>query len=188
MSALRLRLLAFALTVSSFPAGAQSFEFDPAKTKIRFTLENVLHTVHGKFKLKRGSIAIDPDSGKATGEIVVDVASGATGSSSRDRRMHDEVLESRRYPEATFTPSRVDGKLGATGEPPIAVHGVLNLHGADHELTLLFQAQRAGDQYTLSTYFVIPYVEWGMKNPSTFLLKVESYVEMDIKTTIHAGS
>jgi polyisoprenoid-binding protein YceI len=186
MSVHKFCLLAFALTaVSTHAANLVSLDLDPAKTEIKFTLHDVLHTVHGKFRLKHGSISYDPNSGKAMGEMVVDVTSGTSGSGSRDRRMQQEVLESQRYPEATFIISRVDGKLNPQGQEPIAVHGVLNIHGADHELTLLFESKRTGNQYALSTYFVLPYVEWGMKNPSTFLLKVDPYVEMDIKTTIN---
>lgn len=155
-----------------------SLELEPAKTEVEFTLHDVLHTVHGIFKLKKGSIHWDPDSGQASGEIVVDVTSGASGSDARDRRMHQDILESQRFPEATFMPNRVDGNTD--------VHGVFRIHGADHELTLHFHVERNGDQYTASTHFVIPYVQWGMKNPSNFLLKVDKTVEMDIKTIADA--
>ncbi len=166
---------------------ALSLDLDPAKTDIQFTLHDVLHTVHGIFKLKKGSITFDPDSGRASGEIVVDVTSGASGSDTRDSRMHREILESQRYPEATFTPDHVDGKLAEQGSSQVNVHGVFKLHGNDHDLTLHFQVGQAGGQYTASTHFVIPYVQWGMKNPSNFLLKVDKTVDMDIKTTINAN-
>ena len=38
-----------------------------------------------------------------------------------------------------------------------------------------------GDQLTASTHFVIPYVEWGLKNPSTLFLHVGDKVAIDIK-------
>jgi polyisoprenoid-binding protein YceI len=164
-----------------------SLDLDPAMTDIQFTLHDVLHTVHGIFKLKKGSFSVDPDSGRASGEIVVDVTSGASGSDARDSRMHKEILESQRYPEATFTPDHVDGKLAPQGQSQIDVHGVFKLHGVDHELTLHFQVEQAGGQYKASTHFTIPYVQWGMKNPSNFLLKVDKKVDMDIKTTINAN-
>jgi polyisoprenoid-binding protein YceI len=166
---------------------ALALDLDPAKTDIQFTLHDVLHTVHGTFKLKRGSASFDEGSGKASGAIVVDVASGASGNNSRDHRMHKEVLESQRYPEATFTPDRIDGKLAPEGPSQIDVHGLFNIHGADHELTLHFLVEREGGQYTASTHFTIPYVQWGMKDPSNFLLKVDKTVDLDIQTTIHAG-
>jgi polyisoprenoid-binding protein YceI len=175
MSALRtIALLSLWLPAAS----SMSLDLDPAKTEVQFTLHDVVHTVHGTFKLKKGSIHWDPNSGKASGEIIVDVASGASGSDARDRRMHKDILESQRFPEATFTPDRVDGNMD--------VHGVFKIHGADHELTLHFQVERTGDQYAASTHFVIPYVQWGMKDPSNFLLKVDKTVEIDIKTTADA--
>jgi polyisoprenoid-binding protein YceI len=167
-------------------AGAVSLQLEPAKTEVQFTLHDVLHTVHGTFKLKRGSIQFDPDSGKASGEVVVDVTSGESGSSARDGRMHKQILESQRFPEATFTPDRVDGKLAPQGQSQIDVHGTFKIHGADHELTLHFQAERVGDQYTASTHWIIPYVQWGMKDPSNFMLKVDKTLEMNVKTTVHA--
>jgi polyisoprenoid-binding protein YceI len=164
-----------------------SLDLDPAKTDIQYTLHDVLHTVHGMFKLKKGSITFDPDSGRASGEIVVDVTSGASGNDTRDSRMHKEILESQRYPEAIYTPDHVDGKLAPQGRSQMDVHGVFKVHGVNHEMTLHIQVEQAGGQYTASTHFVIPYVQWGMKNPSNFLLKVDKTVDMDIKTTINAN-
>ena len=187
MSAHNLLLVGFALSAVYSPAASlMSLDLDPAKTEVQFTLHDVLHTVHGAFKLKKGAIHWDPDSGKASGEIVVDVVSGASGSDARDSRMHKEILESQRYPEATFTPDQVNGKLAAEGQSQIDVHGLFKIHGADHELSLHIQVERLGAQYIASTHFVIPYVQWGMKNPSNFLLKVDKTVEMDIKA-VSAG-
>lgn len=183
----RLGLFAIALApLGCQAANVTSLDLDPAKTAIYFTLHDPLHTVHGTFQLKRGAIQFDPDSGKASGEIVVDAVSGESGSGARDRRMHKDVLQSVRFPEASFVPDRVDGKLPAQGDAQMDVHGILNLHGAAHELTLHFQVQCAGSEYLASTHFTIPYVEWGLKDPSNFLLKVEKAVEIDIQTTLHA--
>jgi polyisoprenoid-binding protein YceI len=170
----RLWILALALT-----SVGSSADLDPAKTQIQFTLHDVLHTVHGTFQLKRGSLIFDPDSGKASGEIVVDVTSGSSGSDARDHRMHQEILENERFPEAAFIPDRVAGKLAAQGQSQIDVLGMFKIHGAGHELTLHFQVERAGTQYIASTHFTIPY-------PSNFVLKVDKTVDIDIKTTIHA--
>jgi polyisoprenoid-binding protein YceI len=184
MSARKLWMFALALTpVCSHAASQFSLALVPATTEVHFTLHDVLHTVHGSFQLKKGTIRFDPDSGKASGEIVVDVTSGASGSDARDSRMHREILESQRYPEATFTPDHVEGKLPPEGQSQIDVHGVFKIHGSDHELTLRFQVERVGAQYTASTHFSIPYVQWGMKNPSNFVLKVDKTVDLDIKTT-----
>jgi polyisoprenoid-binding protein YceI len=77
--------------------------FDPAQTSVDFTLADVLHTVHGAFTLRSGVIHFDPETGKASGSLVVDAGSGDSGGGARDRRMHKNILESGRYPEIVFT-------------------------------------------------------------------------------------
>jgi len=171
-------LLACALPLA---AAETVVELDPARTAITFTLHDVLHTVHGSFNLKRGSMTFDPATGKAAGEIVVDVTSGASGSDTRDRRMHREILESARYPDAIFTLDRVNGQLAAQGESQIDAQGVFQIHGSSHESTLHFRIQANGDQLTARTGFTIPYVLWGIKNPSNFLLKVSDKVDVSVQ-------
>ncbi len=57
---LKQRLLFFFL-VCSLPLAAaeRAIELDPARTTIGFTVDSSLHTVHGSFKLKRGSLKFD---------------------------------------------------------------------------------------------------------------------------------
>ncbi len=176
-------ILFLAAALSAF-AQPQSLELDPARTEIRFTLGDTLHTVHGTFKLKRATLRLDPATGAASGEIVVDVTSGSTGGGARDKRMHKEILESAQYPEAVFTPDRVEGKPAATGDSTVRVHGTLTIHGAPHELTLPVAIHAAAGSTTADTHFTMPYVEWGMKNPSNFLLKVGKTVEVEIHTAV----
>jgi polyisoprenoid-binding protein YceI len=174
------RFLLFLL--GSLPLAAEStIELDAARTTINFTLADVLHIVHGTFKLKHGSIRFDSSTGKASGEIVVDVASGNSGNGGRDKRMHKEILESTRYPDAVFTADRVSGELAPRGASELDVHGAFQIHGASHEMTLHFRAEVNGSEVASSTGFTIPYVQWGMKNPSNFLLRVSDKVEMNIQ-------
>ena len=157
------------------------FEVVPAQTQIQFTLGATMHTVHGTFKLKRGTVEFDPRTGKASGLVVVDVTSGETGNGGRDHKMHKDILQSDHYPEATFTPAQIKGSLSPQGDSQVEVQGVFNLHGGDHPLTLTFQVHRSGDQLTARTRFAIPYLKWGLKNPSTLFLRVSDQVDMDIQ-------
>jgi polyisoprenoid-binding protein YceI len=175
------RLFLFLICGLPLAAAENNIELDPARTTITFTLADVLHTVHGSFKLKRGSLKVDSGTGKASGEIVVDVASGDSGNGGRDKRMHKEILESARYPEAVFTADRVSGELAARGESQIDVHGMFQIHGRSHEMTLHFRADLKGGEVAATTGFVIPYVQWGMKNPSNFLLRVSDKVEVNVR-------
>jgi polyisoprenoid-binding protein YceI len=155
---------------------------DPAQTKIQWTLEAVLHTVHGTFKLRSGSLTFDPQSGAASGEIIVDATSGESGNHSRDQKMHKEVLESQRYPAIIFSPTHVMGKVADRGTSNLQVQGVFHIHGANHDLTLSLPVEISGDTVKASTSFVVPYQDWGMKDPSTFFLKVEKTVSLSISS------
>ena len=86
-------------------AQQQSFVLDPRKTTIALTLDAPLHAVHGTFRATRGNILFDPASGAASGSIVVDATSGDTGNSTRDHKMHKEVLESDRSEISFFNRS-----------------------------------------------------------------------------------
>lgn len=164
-----------------------SFDLDPAKTEINFTLHDPLHTVHGTFKLKSGSLHFDLASGKAGGEIVIDLASGESGNGSRDKRMKNEILETKKYPDAIFKPDTVKGRLETEGESQLDVHGLFNIHGSDHEMNLQFLVDaQGGGRYNATTHFEIPYVEWGIKDPSNFLIKVEKKVQMEVKAAAKA--
>jgi polyisoprenoid-binding protein YceI len=165
-------------------AADQVFDLDASKTEISFSVPSTLHTVHGKFKLKNGRIRFDTETGKAAGEIVVDASSGESGSDSRDKRMHKEILETKKYPEAVFIPDQVKGQVEAAAPSAIDVHGILKIHGQDHELTLRFDMLPDGNRYAASTHFTIPYIHWGMKNPSNFLLKVDPNVEVEVKANL----
>ena len=73
-----------------------------------FTLGGVLHTIHGTLKLIKGEFWLEPSSGKAGGELVVNGASGDSGSHVRDSRMEKNILQADLYPEIKFTPNRID--------------------------------------------------------------------------------
>lgn len=169
----------FAWAAPSFAQEAV-LDLDPAQTEIRFSLGDFLHSVHGTFKLKEGKIRFDPATGKASGDVIVDVTSGDSGSDARDRRMHKDILQSDRYPEAVFSPDKIDGNLLPQGESQVDIHGMFKIHGAAHEVTLHTLVKTRGDHIVASTHFSMPYVKWGMKNPSTFILRVSDHVELEL--------
>ena len=180
---MRSKLLLTALAVCAAAWGQEIvLNPDPAHATVQFKLSATLHTVHGSFKLKRGAIRFNPATGAISGEVVVDATSGASGDDGRDRRMHKEILESAKYPEIVFTPDRVDGVVAPQGTSQIQVHGVFRIHGAAHEIALPVEVRISNGQASARTSFTIPYVKWGMKNPSTFLLRVSDKVEIEAAT------
>jgi polyisoprenoid-binding protein YceI len=165
------------------PAGVSEIvlTLDPAQSTVHWTVDSSLHRIHGTFALKSGTLHFDPETGKAGGEIVVFATSGESGNSSRDARMHREILETSRYSEVIFRPTQVEGKVGQAGASDVKLNGVFSIHGADHDLTVLVHAELNGDRWTGTSKFEVPYVKWGIKNPSNFLLKVKPVVNVELE-------
>jgi polyisoprenoid-binding protein YceI len=163
------------------PASEIVFGIDPAQSKVHWTLGSTVHTVHGTFAFKTGTLRLDPATGKAGGEITVYATSADSGNDSRDKKMHKDVLESGKYPDVIFRPDRVEGKIAPQGSLTVQVHGLFVLHGTEHELTVPVQAEIAGDRWTGSARFNVPFIDWGLKNPSNFFLKVNHVVEIELE-------
>jgi polyisoprenoid-binding protein YceI len=175
------------LSLASLSVAAEQIKvtLDPAQTTVDWTLGDVLHTVHGTFKLKSGAVSFDPNSGAASGVILVDATTGESGNQARDKKMHKEILESQRYPEITFIPQRVIGNVPQNGNSTIQVQGLFHIHGSDHDLTLSVPVEIIGNEVKARTSFMVPYRDWGMKDPSTFLLRVEKTVTVNVSAVGH---
>jgi polyisoprenoid-binding protein YceI len=156
-------------------------KLDPAKTQIEWVLGDVLHTVHGTFKMMSGIIQFDPRTGEAGGQVIVDAASGDSGNKMRNSKMNKEVLESARFPEITFIPRHVSGYIAGQENFTVQIAGNFTIHGGTHEITLSVPISIKNTTLEGSTSFPIPYDAWGMKNPSTLFLKVEKTVQISIK-------
>ena len=160
-------------------------DLDPARTKIDFVLSDVLHTVHGTFRLKEGHLSLDTATSAITGDLIVDAASGDSGSPARDKRMTRDILEARRYPEIRFRPKKFVGSFSTSNTSNIEVTGLFLIHGQAHQITIPLQTQVSQHEITATGKFIVPYVDWGMKNPSNFLLKVKDKVEIDLTFVAH---
>jgi polyisoprenoid-binding protein YceI len=175
-------LLAALCAAASAFAQEMSVELDPGRSRVEFTLGDVLHTVHGGFQLKSGVLHFDERNGAAAGELTLDAASGESGSKGRDHKMHQQVLESAKYPDITFQPQRVIGHFPSEGAAQMEIDGLLIMHGQTHPMTAAGPVQVNGEAVTADLRLVVPYEQWGMKNPSTLFLRVSDKVEI----TVHA--
>lgn len=154
---------------------------DPTQTVVAFRVSGTLHDTHGTFRLTEGRLDVDQATGAAGGLVVVDTASGDTHNAARDARMKARVLDAGRYPEMQYRPRRVDGQLEADGSFRGTMHGVLTLHGADHELSVETEGRIVGDALTATCRFAVPYVAWGLPDPSVPLLAVAKTVDVEVK-------
>lgn len=161
----------------------QKLTLDPAHSEIHFTLSDTLHTVHGTFHLQQGDISFDPATGKATGSILVDALSGQSGNSTRDHRMTDDELKASSFKTITFSPSSFTGTFNPTGDSTVQVHGTFTLLGTPHEIEVPMKLQVTADQLRATGSFAVPYVQWGLKDPSTFMIHVNKEVQIDLSLT-----
>jgi polyisoprenoid-binding protein YceI len=159
-----------------------AFELDPAQSHVDFLLSSVAHTVHGAFHLKNGFLRFDAQNGGASGQLTVDATTGESGNKGRDRKMHQQVLESATYPDITFQPQHVIGKIAGAGASQMEIQGLMTMHGQTHAMTATGPVQINGEQVSADLRFVVPYQQWGMKNPSMLFLRVSDKVEI----TVHA--
>jgi polyisoprenoid-binding protein YceI len=153
---------------------------DTTRSEVHFTLTDTLHVVRGTFHIQQGDITFDPATGKANGSIVVDALSGKSGNSVRDHRMANDELKAPDYKTIAFAPTRFTGTFNPTGDSTLQVHGLFTLIGTTHEVDVPMQVQVNGDQIHAVGSFVVPYVQWGLKDPSTFVIKVEKEVRVDL--------
>jgi polyisoprenoid-binding protein YceI len=173
-------LLASALFAAPEPSEV-TLELNPAQSQVTFTLSDFLHTIHGTFQLTRGTIRLDAVTGRASGEIVVDAASGRSGIRARDRRMRRNVLESSKYPSITFKPDRVVGALNPGGVSQVEIHGLFGIHGGEHEMTVPAKVDFSNSQMSATLNFSVPYVQWGMKDPGLLFLRVNDTVDIELR-------
>ncbi len=177
-------LLALILTgAPSLRASQQVLRFDPAKTQIEFLLGAGMHDVEGTANLSHGEIFFDMSTGEASGEVVADSTSADTASKKRDKKMHKKVLESETYPEIAFYPQHIEGSLQAQGESEVQITGTFMLHGDKHEISMPTRVQVDGNRITGTATFNIPYVSWGLKDPSFFVFRVHKDVDVTLNFT-----
>ena len=162
-------------------AGQIVLSVDPAKSTVHWSVESSLHTVHGTFHVKRGTLSVDPATGKASGEIVVDATSGESGNDAVETVVCiRKFSKAANISEVVFRPDRADGTVIAQGDSSLKLHGIFSLHGDDHELNVPTQATLREGQWKGMAAFEVPYIEWGLKNPSNFFLKVKPVVDVQL--------
>ena len=173
-------LLIAAAACGTLAADEGALTLDPANAHVDFTLEATGHNVTGSFVLHSGDIRFDRETGAASGEIRVDLIGAETGNKKRDKTMHDKVLETPSWPLAVFRPHRIDGALAPGGVSQVQIEGTMTFHGADHEMTIPASVTIAGSRATVDAEFPIPFVDWGLHDPSFLFLRVAKTVQVHV--------
>lgn len=173
----------FALAVILAPAALaqhQTFTVNPDASEVKMTLKTTHELVNGTFHLQSGSIEFDRSTPKMSGSVVVLAGSGKTGNGSRDKKMNKDILEVEQHAAVSFEPKSYAGAIATSGDSTIQVTGIFTLLGTPHEITIPILVHLEGTTGTAKTHFVVPYVQWGLKNPSFLIWKADNDVAIDL--------
>jgi len=175
---------AFALTAILSPvalAQHQSFVVNPDASEVKMTLKTTHELVEGTFRVQSGSIEFDDSTPKMSGLISVVAGSGKTGNNSRDKKMNKDILQVEQYATVSFEPKTYAGIIAPSGDSTIQVTGIFTLLGTPHEITVPILVHLDGASATAKAHFVVPYVQWGLKNPSFLIWKADNDVAINLK-------
>ncbi len=180
----RTLLAALPLLCATFAlAQHQTLTVNPDASSVKFLLASNHDPTNGTFHVTKGTVDFDRSSPKMSGLIVVDANSGNSDNSARDKKMAAQVLEAARFSDVTFAPQSYTGTLAPSGDSTLQVTGIMTLHGTPHPINVPMQIHIDGSKCTAKTHFVIPYVDWGLKDPSWFVLKAAKEVDIDLTLT-----
>ncbi len=176
------------LAISPVLAQRQTFTIDPNASDVKTTLKTTHEIVSGTFHVDSGSIAYDRTVSSISGTVVVAAGSGKTGNDSRDKKMNKDILKVPQYSTVTFTPKSYTGTIAPSGDSTIQVAGVLTLLGTPHDITVPMHVHIDGAGCAAQTHFMIPYVQWGLKNPSFLIWKADNDVAIDLNLVGHLSN
>jgi len=176
----------FALAVilaPAAPAQHQTFAVNPDASEVRMTLNTTHEVVNGTFHIQSGSIEFDRSTLKMSGSVVVLAGSGKTGNGSRDKKMNKDILEVEEHATVSFEPKSYAGAIAPSGDSTIQVTGIFTLLGAPHEITIPILVHLEGTTATAKAHLVVPYIQWGLKDPSFLFWKADHDVAIDLFLT-----
>jgi polyisoprenoid-binding protein YceI len=158
----------------------QTFAINADASKVTMKLNTTHEVVNGVFHLQSGSVDYERSASRISGIIIVAAGSGKTGNDSRDKKMNKDILKVDQFATVCFSPRSYTGTILPAGDSTIEVSGVFTLLGTPHDLTIPLQIHMEGTKASANAHFVVPYVQWGLKNPSFLIWKAENEVAIDL--------
>jgi len=172
-----------ALAVILAPAALaqrQTFVVNPDASEVKMTLKTTHELVNGTFHIQSGSIEFDRSTPKMSGSVVVIAGSSKTGNDSRDKKMNKEILQVEQHATVSFEPKSYAGAIAQSGDSTIQVTGTFTLLGTPHELTVPMLIHLDGTAASVKAHFAVPYIQWGLKDPSFMFWKADKDVAIDL--------
>ena len=179
MRILSLLCLAAALVPSGF-AQRQTFTVNTGTSEVKMKLNTTHEVVNGTFHVQSGVVTFDRTASQISGAIIVVAGSGKTGNDSRDKKMNKDILKVAQFATVSFAPKAYRGTIAASGDSTIQVEGVFTLLATPHDITIPMHIHIDGSNAAATAQFTVPYVQWGLKNPSFLFWKSDNDVAIDL--------
>jgi polyisoprenoid-binding protein YceI len=161
----------------------QTFVVNPDASEVKITLKTTHELVNGTFHVQSGSIEFDRSNPKMSGSVAVLAGSGKTGNGSRDKKMTKDILEVEQHATISFEPKSYAGTIAPSGDSTIQVTGIFTLLGTPHEITIPILVHLESTTAAVKAHLVVPYVHWGLKNPSFLFWKADNDVAINLSLT-----
>jgi polyisoprenoid-binding protein YceI len=176
----------FALAVILAPAALaqhQTFAVNPDASEVKMTLKTTHELVNGAFHIQSGSVEFDRSTPQMSGSVVVLAGSGKTGNGTRDKKMNKEILQVEQHATVSFEPKSYAGVIAPSGDSTIQVTGIFTLLATPHEITIPMLVQLEDTTATAKAQFAVPYIQWGLKDPSFLFWKADHDVAIELLLT-----
>ena len=166
------------LILAALIANATAYRIDPATGEAGFDLKATMHTVHGSTGGVTGEVRVEPEAEgvlKLSGRIEIDAASLDTNNDKRDATLHGKSLLVASFPKIVFEPERFvpKGPPGADGAMSGTLGGRLTIRGVTREQEMTATLTPRGNRIAASGTFDVAWPEWGVPDPSFFVVRIE---------------
>jgi polyisoprenoid-binding protein YceI len=166
------------ILLAALVAQAATLRIDPAACQAGFDLKATAHTVHGTTTSVSGEVRVEPqDSGalQLSGKIAVGAAALETGNVKRDATMHSESLLVETYPTIDFEPERFtpSGPPNPDGSVVGVLSGRLTIRGRSKAQEITTTLAPKGERIVASGAFDVTWAEFGIPDPSFFIVRIE---------------
>jgi polyisoprenoid-binding protein YceI len=134
-----------------------------------------------------GEFTVLPDGGfSSTSKIVVELDALESDNDLRDGTVKRQVLDTRRFPQAVFVPTKTVGltvPLPATGEQTFKLIGQMTIRGITNELTFEVKATYGSElKATASVTPAFQFGMFGMTQPRVFsVISIKDEIRLEVQ-------
>ena len=180
-------------TLAAVPAGALRFQANQSRSTATFRVREQLAGINfpsdavGCTGTVIGQLVLRPagDFVPEASRITVDLRDLKSDSEQRDDFIKRSVMQTQRYPYATFSPTGAQGlpnPLPTNGNATFTLVGQMTAHGVTKEQTWDVTAQRSGNQLTGTATTSFKFADFGMQAPRVpMVLSVVDEIRLEVK-------